>query len=90
MSGVRPVHRRAAGTRAPSTAHRPLFTIVAAPPVIISIALANAFLDKVEAELRAVMLLVGARDVRALRRATTVLSPDLERWAALASGGRKK
>ncbi|MRG91539.1 type 2 isopentenyl-diphosphate Delta-isomerase [Polyangium spumosum] len=51
---------------------------------------ALAFLDKVEAELRAVMLLVGARDVRALRRVTAMLSPDLERWAALASGSRKK
>ncbi|MDC3960815.1 type 2 isopentenyl-diphosphate Delta-isomerase [Polyangium jinanense] len=51
---------------------------------------ALAFLDQVESELRAVMLLVGARDVRALRRVPTLLSPDLERWAALAAGGRKK
>ncbi len=50
---------------------------------------ALAFLDQVEAELRAVMLLVGARDVRALRRAPAVLSTELERWANLASGGKK-
>jgi isopentenyl-diphosphate delta-isomerase len=42
------------------------------------------FLDQVEAELRAVMLLVGAGSVRALRKAQVVLSGDLPRWAALA------
>jgi isopentenyl-diphosphate delta-isomerase len=41
------------------------------------------FLDQVEAELRAVMLLVGAGSVRALRKAQVVLSGDLPRWAAL-------
>jgi isopentenyl-diphosphate Delta-isomerase len=44
---------------------------------------ALAFLDEVEAELRAVMLLVGAGSVRALRKAEVVLSGDLPRWAAL-------
>lgn len=42
---------------------------------------ALAFLDQVEAELRAVMLLVGAGDVSRLRRAPLLLSPELERWA---------
>jgi isopentenyl-diphosphate delta-isomerase len=41
-------------------------------------------LDQVEAELRAVMLLVGAGSVRALRKAQVVLSGDLPRWAELA------
>jgi isopentenyl-diphosphate delta-isomerase len=41
------------------------------------------FLDEVEAELRAVMLLVGAGNVRALRKAQVLLSGDLPRWAAL-------
>ena len=40
-------------------------------------------LDQVEAELRAVMLLVGAGNVRSLRKAQVVLSGDLPRWAAL-------
>lgn len=39
-------------------------------------------LDRVERELRAVMLLVGARDLDALRRAPRVLGPTLERWIA--------
>jgi len=57
---------------------------------------ALAFLDQVEAELRAVMLLVGARDLRALRRSPVLLSPELERFARLAREeardrrGRKK
>ena len=42
------------------------------------------FLEGVEAELRAVMLLVGAGSVRALRKADVLLSGDLPRWAALA------
>ena len=41
------------------------------------------FLDGVEAELRAVMLLVGAGSVRSLRKAEVMLSGDLPRWAAL-------
>jgi isopentenyl-diphosphate delta-isomerase len=41
------------------------------------------FLDQVGAELRAVMLLVGAGSVRSLRKAQVVLSGDLPRWAAL-------
>jgi isopentenyl-diphosphate delta-isomerase len=41
------------------------------------------FLDEVEAELRAVMLLVGAGSVRALRKTQVLLSGDLPRWAAL-------
>jgi isopentenyl-diphosphate delta-isomerase len=45
---------------------------------------ALAFLDQVEAELRAVMLLVGAPDVAALRRTPKLLSPELERWARAA------
>jgi isopentenyl-diphosphate delta-isomerase len=44
---------------------------------------ALAFLDQVEAELRAVMLLVGAGSVRSLRKAQVLLSGDLPRWAAL-------
>ncbi len=43
---------------------------------------ARAFLDQVEAELRAVMLLVGARHVRDLRHADVVLGPALERWTS--------
>jgi isopentenyl-diphosphate delta-isomerase len=45
---------------------------------------AEAFLDQVEAELRAVMLLVGVGSVRALRKAQLLLSGDLPRWAQLA------
>ena len=44
---------------------------------------AAALLDQIEAELRAVMLLVGAGSVRALRKAQVVMSGDLSRWAAL-------
>ncbi|UQA55202.1 type 2 isopentenyl-diphosphate Delta-isomerase [Polyangium aurulentum] len=51
---------------------------------------ALAFLDQVEAELQAVMLLVGARDVRQLRRTPKVFAPELERWASMAARGRKK
>jgi len=42
---------------------------------------ALAFLEQVEAELRAVMLLVGAKDIRALRRSPLILGPALECWA---------
>ena len=41
---------------------------------------ARRFLDGVEAELRAVMLLVGAPDVDALRRAPRVLGGELRGW----------
>ena len=44
---------------------------------------ALSFLDQIEAELRAVMLLVGAGNVRALRKAQVVMTGDLLRWAAL-------
>jgi len=44
---------------------------------------ALGFLDQVEAELRAVMLLVGAGSVRSLRKAQVLLSGDLPRWSAL-------
>lgn len=40
------------------------------------------YLDAVEAELRAVMLLTGSRDVKALRQAPRVLVGELERWIA--------
>lgn len=48
------------------------------------------FLEGVEAELRAAMLLVGARDVATLRKAPTVLGPNLRRWMKLAKTLRKK
>jgi isopentenyl-diphosphate Delta-isomerase len=41
------------------------------------------FLENIEAELRAAMLLVGARDVATLRKAPAVLGRDLRRWAKL-------
>ncbi len=41
---------------------------------------ALAFLDAVEAELRAVMLLTGSRDVAALRRAPRVVVGELASW----------
>lgn len=47
------------------------------------------FLDQVEAELRAVMLLVGAGSVRALRKTTTLIRGDLRDWAEVARGPRK-
>jgi isopentenyl-diphosphate delta-isomerase len=46
-------------------------------------------LEGVEAELRAVMLLVGARDVATLRKAPAVLGPRLRQWLKLAKGLRK-
>ncbi|MCC6557855.1 MAG: type 2 isopentenyl-diphosphate Delta-isomerase [Polyangiaceae bacterium] len=45
-------------------------------------------LEGVEAELRAVMLLVGARDVATLRKAPMVLGPGLRRWMKLAKAAR--
>jgi isopentenyl-diphosphate delta-isomerase len=47
------------------------------------------FLAQVEAEIRAVMLLVGAGSVRALRKAPYVLTGELPRWADLARSPRK-
>jgi len=41
---------------------------------------AVAFLDAVEAELRAVMLLTGSRDLAALRRAPRVVGGELRAW----------
>jgi isopentenyl-diphosphate delta-isomerase len=41
---------------------------------------AERYLDGVEAELRAVMLLTGSRDVAALRAAPRVVVGELERW----------
>lgn len=43
---------------------------------------AERLLDGVEAELRAVMLLVGARDLSALAETPRVLGPELSRWLA--------
>lgn len=51
---------------------------------------AARFLNQVEAELRAVMLLVGARTVKDLQRASVVLGPALERWAHASRRRRKK
>jgi isopentenyl-diphosphate Delta-isomerase len=50
---------------------------------------AVSFLAQIEAEIRAVMLLVGAGSVRALRKAPVVLRGDLPAWAALARSPRK-
>jgi len=49
-----------------------------------------SFLNRVEAELRAVMLLVGARDVRDVQGVPVVLGPALERWAVESRRRRKK
>jgi isopentenyl-diphosphate delta-isomerase len=43
-------------------------------------AAALELLDRIEAELRAAMLLVGAPDVRALRRVDVVLGAELMAW----------
>ncbi len=43
---------------------------------------ARRYLDQVLAELRAVMLLVGARDVRALGSAEVILGDTISRWTA--------
>ena len=45
-------------------------------------AAAEKYLEQVEAELRAAMLLVGARDVAALRRARKVVVGELAAWSA--------
>jgi isopentenyl-diphosphate delta-isomerase len=47
------------------------------------------FLSEVEAEIRAVMLLVGAGSVRALRKVPYVLTGELPRWADLARSPQK-
>ncbi len=47
---------------------------------------AERFLDDVERELRAVMLLTGSRDVSTLRRAPRVIVGELERWVAQLGG----
>lgn len=47
------------------------------------------FLEQVEAEIRAVMLLVGAGSVRALRKAPMIMTPQLALWAELARGPHK-
>jgi isopentenyl-diphosphate delta-isomerase len=47
---------------------------------------AERFLDEVESELRAVMLLTGSRDVAALRAAPRVVVGELERWIAQLGG----
>jgi isopentenyl-diphosphate Delta-isomerase len=46
-------------------------------------AAAVQYLEEVEAELRAVMLLVGARDIATLRKTPVLLGRDLRRWAKL-------
>lgn len=51
---------------------------------------AVAFLNQAEAELRAIMLLVGARNVRDLQNAPIVLGPALERWTAASRRRRKR
>jgi isopentenyl-diphosphate Delta-isomerase len=50
---------------------------------------AERFLDHIEAELRAVMLLVGARDVATLRKIPVLLGRDLRRWAKLVKRQKK-
>jgi isopentenyl-diphosphate delta-isomerase len=45
---------------------------------------ARKVLDDIEAELRAVMLLVGARTIRALRKAPRMILGELRPWAELA------
>ncbi len=47
---------------------------------------ADALLQRVETELRMAMLLVGAKDVAALRQVSKLLGPELSRWAPSASG----
>ena len=44
---------------------------------------AEAFLNRVENELRAVMLLSGAQSVDELRRAPRMIGPQLREWMAL-------
>lgn len=47
---------------------------------------ARGALERIEQELRAVMLLVGAPDIDALRRTPRMLSPALERWVVMGDG----
>lgn len=47
---------------------------------------ATALFDRIEAELRTAMLLVGARDLDALRRAPRVVSAELSAWTSQAGG----
>jgi isopentenyl-diphosphate delta-isomerase len=47
-------------------------------------AAAHAYLDRVDAELRAAMLLVGAGDLSALRTVPRLLANDLREWLTLA------
>ena len=44
---------------------------------------AHRMLDRIEAELRAAMLLVGARTLAELATAPRLLGPDLREWATL-------
>jgi isopentenyl diphosphate isomerase/L-lactate dehydrogenase-like FMN-dependent dehydrogenase len=43
---------------------------------------AEAYLDRVERELRAVMLLCGARTIRDMQRARRVVTGSLKDWLA--------
>ena len=47
---------------------------------------ANALFDRIEAELCTAMLLVGAKDLEALRRAPRVVSAELSAWTSQAGG----
>jgi len=49
---------------------------------------ARAALQRVEQELRAVMLLVGAPNIDALRKSPRLYAPTLERWLSLANEAR--
>lgn len=77
-SGLDAARALALGAHAVGVA-RPLLTALAEG----GRAAALDLLDRLEAELRAVMLLVGAPDVRALRRVDVILGPDLKAWARL-------
>ncbi|PIE05853.1 MAG: type 2 isopentenyl-diphosphate Delta-isomerase [Sorangium cellulosum] len=46
----------------------------------------HAELERIELELRTVMLLVGARDIEALSRVPRLFSVELERWLGLSPG----
>ncbi|MEZ4225322.1 MAG: type 2 isopentenyl-diphosphate Delta-isomerase [Polyangiaceae bacterium] len=49
---------------------------------------AEAYLERVETELRMTMLLVGARNVAALRQVPRMLGPELTAWQTLAASAR--
>lgn len=51
---------------------------------------ALAFLDQAEAELRAVMLLVGAGDIPALKAAPALVSGELQNWIEYASQRKRR